>query len=222
MKMINLGRSHQGHPLLLYRWVNNGPEVLILGGMHGNETEGVTLAWSLIDWALEGMSLPVNLSILPVLNPDGVLSKSRTNGRNVDLNRNWPTQDWTAQILNPRYPPGPHPASENETQALLNWFKKSPPQMIFNLHSWNPVLNVNGECENEAKTLQDWLGYPITQEIGYSTPGCMGTYCGLEHNMPTLTYEIERGLSADLIIQNHRPALIESIKTTIERLQICN
>ncbi len=57
----------------------------------------------------------------------------------------------------------------------------------------------------------------IEESIGYPTPGCLGTYCGLERDMPTLTYEIERGLSAKEIVQKHLPAILEGLKVTEKR-----
>ena len=212
MKTFIFGHTTMNRAIVAHRFENQGPEVLVLGGVHGNETEGVTLALALLDQALLGFNLRLNLTIVPMLNLDGVLAGTRLNGRGVDLNRNLPTRDWTAQVLNPRYPPGPAAASEPENQALLNWLKHCPPTMIFNLHSWHPVLNVNGDCQAQAEVLQRWLGYTITKEIGYSTPGCLGTYCGLERNMPTLTYEIERGLPAEDIVRLHTPALWEALK----------
>ena len=57
-------------------------------------------------------------------------------------------------------------------------------------------------------------GYKIEPDIGYPTPGSLGTYAGLERQIPTLTYEIERELSFDLIIKNHVPAIIEGLKVS--------
>ncbi len=79
------------------------------------------------------------------------------------------------------------------------------------------MLNVNGDCRPEAKCLARWLSYPIVEEIGYPTPGCLGTYTGLERKIPTLTYEIERGLSDRSILELHGPALIEALKVSEER-----
>ncbi|MBY0385631.1 DUF2817 domain-containing protein, partial [bacterium] len=54
--------------------------------------------------------------------------------------------------------------------------------------------------------------YKIEETIGYPTPGSLGTYAGIERNIPTLTYEIERGLSANTIISIHVPAILEGLK----------
>jgi murein peptide amidase A len=214
-----LGHSATGLPLLAYRFGGQGAKILILGGVHGNEPEGVVLATSLIDAFSREFGFQLQITIVPMLNPDGVLSSTRLNSRGIDLNRNLPTKDWTAEIANPRYPPGPYANSEPENQALVRWLTDHQPRIVFNLHSWHPMLNVNGDCEPEAQTLHRWLGYSIVKDIGYPTPGSLGTYCGLERNMPTLTYEIERGLASSMVIQKHKPALIEALKVSQERFR---
>lgn len=221
MKTFIFGHSALGRAIPAYRFGGgHTPEVLILGGVHGDENEGVTLAHALLDAFLASFPYRLTVTIVPMLNIDGVIARTRLNGRGVDLNRNLPTKDWTEKVLNPRYPPGPFAASEPENQALLKWFESNRPKLIFNLHSWKPVLNVNGDCDAEARILNKWLGYDIVKEIGYSTPGCLGTYCGIERDMPTLTYEIERGLSAPEIIRGHVPALLEALKISDERLHV--
>jgi murein peptide amidase A len=146
-----------------------------------------------------------------------VLLKTRGNHQGVDLNRNLPTQDWSAHYENPRYYPGSDPASEPENQGLLNYLKTRKPRLIISLHSWYPVLNTNGDCLPEAEIIQKHTGYKIEGDIGYPTPGSLGTYAGLESGIPTLTYEIERGSPLPTCLKLHVPALIEAIKVSQSR-----
>jgi murein peptide amidase A len=83
--------------------------IILFGGVHGDEPEGVRLAedtlravyaWSNSVWLVPWV-------IIPVLNVDGYLARTRVNGRGVDLNRNYPSQDWSADATEPRYSPGP-------------------------------------------------------------------------------------------------------------------
>ena len=208
------GHTANGLPIASFRWETGGPEVLILGGVHGNEVEGVIAAWGLYEQFLNGFDLKLNVTLVPEFNLDGILAKSRLNGGGVDLNRNLPTQDWNPQAFNERYPPGPSANSEPENQALTEYLQKRSPRFVLSLHSWKPLLNVNGNCDAEAKVIQTLTGYSIEESIGYPTPGCLGTYAGLERNMPTLTYEIERGLSAGPILTVHVPAILEALKQT--------
>jgi len=203
-----------GLPIPAYSLGGEGPQVLILGGVHGDEREGVEAAYGLLDHWQSGFPYRVRLIVVPALNMDGVIRSQRGNGRGIDLNRNMGTNDWTPDFQNPRYNPGPFANSEPETKGLIDLVGHIRPQMIFSLHSWHPVLNVNGDCLREANMIAQWTGYSVSESIGYPTPGCLGTYCGLEREMPTLTYEIERGLPTRDILAIHVPAICEALKVT--------
>ncbi len=189
----------------------------MLGGVHGNESEGVVASWGLFESFLRSFPFSLELILVPTFNPDGVLTGSRLNGNGVDLNRNLPTSDWNPTAFNKRYPPGPHPNSEPENKALTMLLDEFKPKFILTLHSWHPLLNVNGRCLEEATAISKATGYRIEEQIGYPTPGCLGTYAGLEREMPTLTYEIERGLHPKEILKTHVPAIYEGLKITERR-----
>ncbi len=213
--MIKLfAHSPQNLPILSHTFNNGGPRVLILGGVHGDEIEGVQLAWGLLESFYHSFPYKLNLTVIPEFNIDGVLNKTRGNSNGYDLNRNLPTKDWSPVVKTPRYHPGLVAGSEPENKALVQFIETEKPKLIISLHSWFPVLNVNGDCLAEAEVLAKWTGYKIDADIGYPTPGCLGTFAGLERNCPTLTYEIERGLAAPEVLRIHRPAVLEALKVT--------
>src|SRR5688572_24537176 len=98
------GKTAIGQPIPAFRFGNAGPEILILGGVHGDETEGVVCGWGLYEELTRNFRWKMNLTLVPAFNLDGVLAKSRLNGNGVDLNRNLPTKDWNPQAFNERYP----------------------------------------------------------------------------------------------------------------------
>ena len=212
MKTSIFTYTSKGLPVLAYEFHNNGPEVLILGGVHGDEVEGVYAAQELLKHFMKSFPHKLNLTLVPQFNLEGVINKTRGNGNGYYLNRNLPTKDWSPEIKTPRYHPGPAAGSENENKGLIEFIDKKAPRLILSLHSWHPVLNVNGDCKPVAEVLARITGYKIDDDIGYPTPGCLGTYAGLERKSPTLTYEIERGLSPEKIIEIHVPAILESLK----------
>lgn len=214
MKNFFLASSALGLPIPGYSFGTKGPRVLILGGVHGDENEGVEAAFGLLKRWSESFPFALRAWLIPAFNMDGVIRHQRANGNGVDLNRNMATKDWTAEVKNPRYVPGPRANSEPETQALVRLIDQIQPQFVLSLHSWQPMLNVNGACLPEAQAIAAHTGYRIEESIGYPTPGCLGTYCGLERNMPTLTYEIERGLATEPILRVHVPAIEEALKVT--------
>lgn len=214
MNSFLFGKTSSQLPILGYRFGDSGPNVLILGGVHGDEVEGVIAAHGLLLRYSKQFDLQLQLTIVPGFNLDGVLAKTRVNARGVDLNRNLPTQDWNPEAFNKRYPPGPSANSEPENQALVSFLKENQPKLIISLHSWKPLLNVNGDCISAAKAIHQLTGYSIEESIGYPTPGCLGTYAGIENQMPTITYEIERGLPAEKILEVHIPAVHEALKVS--------
>ncbi len=213
MKTTLFGNSSLGLPIMAYEFKANHPEVLILGGVHGDEIEGLWAAFGLLQSLMISSSYKLNLTLVPQFNIEGVLNKTRMNGRGVDLNRNLPTKDWSPEVKTPRYNPGPSPNSEPENQALCKYIETMKPQFILSLHSWHPVLNVNGNCLAQAEVLAKHTGYKIDSDIGYPTPGCLGTYAGIERSSPTLTYEIERGLALEPVLKVHVPAILEMLKS---------
>jgi protein MpaA len=211
------GSTAQGLPIPAYRFENRGPEVLLLGGVHGDESEGVVCGWGLYEKFRQQFDFQLNLTLVPCFNLDGIIAKSRLNGAGVDLNRNLPTNDWNPKAFNERYPPGPFANSEPENQALVKYLDEKKPKLVISLHSWKPLLNVNGNCHPEAEAIRLLTGYTIEESIGYPTPGCLGTYAGLEREMPTLTYEIERGSTPQSVLKSHVPAVLAALKVAQKR-----
>ncbi len=154
----------------------------------------------------------LQITLIPCLNMDGMLALQRKNGASVDLNRNLPTLDWSPIAAKESYFPGKAPNSEPENQALVSYIDNFKPHFVLSLHSWHPMLNTNGDCKRIAQVISSFTGYKITDDIGYPTPGSLGTYCGIERNIPTLTYEIERYLDPKQIITVHVPAILEGLK----------
>lgn len=218
MKSFIFGSSASHLPIPAFRFgPSDAARVLILGGVHGDEIEGVWAGYGLLKSFAESFSYRLSLVLVPAFNLDGVLAKDRRNSHGVDLNRNLPSRDWTSHVATERYHPGPSANSEPENQALVKFLELEKPQFILSLHSWKPMLNINGGCRPEAEEIAKRTGYVIEETIGYPTPGSLGTYAGLEREMPTLTYEIERGLDQESVLKIHVPAILEALKVSETR-----
>lgn len=218
MEMFKFGETKLNLPIHAYRFkAKLNPEkkahVLIIGGVHGDEPEGVVGARGLLEVFRQNYTLDLNITLVPEFNPEGVLTNNRCNSNKVDLNRNLPTKDWTPIAAKERYHPGPTALSEKENQALVTFIKNNKLDLIISLHSWEPMLNTNGEIP-EAIVISELTGYKIEPYIGYPTPGSLGTYAGIENKIPTLTYEIQRDLQFDQVLKIHVPALIAGLKKT--------
>ncbi|NCN95193.1 MAG: murein peptide amidase A, partial [Bdellovibrionales bacterium] len=123
--------------------------LLMIGGVHGDEPEGVELAKKTLDW-LKSESYqkhsPPNKEwiLIPCINPDGYLKNQRTNAQGIDLNRNFPTENWSSAFEKERYCPGKFPMESPEVKSLVDLILKSQPEVIFHFHSWNPCIVIKG------------------------------------------------------------------------------
>jgi murein peptide amidase A len=188
--------------------------ILFLGGVHGNETEGVAATQGFFDEFAAGEKRGEILNdvfFVPVVSPDGFLACSRHNAHGVDLNRNMATRDWKKNDPGEKYYSGPAANSEPETLLLLKLLETFRPEFILSLHSWKPMFNINGPARRYAEKMQAALSYEITEYIGYPTPGSLGTYAGWERGIPTITFEIERGLPLADVYPTVRGAILAAL-----------
>ncbi len=194
--------------------IGAGEEVsLVLAGVHGNEPVGVHVVRALVE-LLSGEPHWCECSkviLLPEINPDGVLRETRGNANGVDLNRNFPTLDWVSAAREGRYYSGPSAASEPETRAVLHVLEKFRPAKIITIHAPLHQINYDGPAQNLAREMAHFNGYPVRPDIGYPTPGSLGTFAGRERRIATVTLELPPVSNEDAWLQN-RDALLAAIR----------
>lgn len=169
-------------------------KVLVVGVVHGDEPQGKFL----IEEYLKKNPFD-NLLFIPCLNPDGLAKSTRTNSNGVDLNRNFPTKNWGKNLgINAscddnttQYYGGKFPASEIETQFLINVVEEYKPELILTLHAPYKVVNFDGPAREISEKISDIINYPVEESIGYPTPGSLGTYAGVERHIPVVTLELD-------------------------------
>ncbi len=157
------------------------PDVIVIGVFHGDEPQGEFLIRKYIE-----KKQVSNLLFVPKLNHNN----SRVNANGVDLNRNFPTQNWELTEKN-EYFGGIAPASEVETKFVIKLVEKYSPKAIITLHAPYKVVNYDGPAEDLAKKISDIINYPVEPSIGYPTPGSFGTWAGIEKQIPTITLELD-------------------------------
>ena len=207
-------RSVKGVPLLKRDVITLGDDpassaklkVLVVGGIHGDELSSSALALNWIKLATQApnnsiSNTPASFAggihwrFIPMLNPDGLMARpaKRVNAHGVDLNRNFPTPNWSrdAKIYweqrtkkDPRRWPGPEPLSEPESKFLHDEMAKFKPNLIVSIHAPYGVLDFDGPTMPPSK-----LGRLYLDQVGIF-PGSLGNYGGVHKGMPVVTIEL--------------------------------
>ena len=193
MKTLKRAKTISGNYIELIGNENNKKNILVIGVFHGEEPQGKYL--------IEKYSgLGVNLLFIPCLNPDGMAENKRTNANGVDLNRNYPTKNWKLTEKD-QYFGGEKPASEIETQFVIDVINEYKPELILTLHAPYKIVNYDGPAKEVSEKISEIIGYPVEPSIGYPTPGSFGTYCGVERNIPTITLELDEECSVEDLVE---------------------
>ena len=112
-----------------------------------------------------------------------------------------PAANWSSNYANLAYFPGTQPASELEVQALVNIIRENNFGLIISLHTNHYVANPNPPQVNydgligtagykQAMKLSQVLELPLTEDIGYPTPGSLGSYCR-DQKISCITLEMD-------------------------------
>lgn len=220
-----IGHSVERRPIFAHVRAGRADRtVLVLGGMHGDEPKSVDLARRFIE-LLENKGPPprpplargggdsngTRWIIVPLVNPDGYARRKRRNARKVDLNRNFPTRNWTLGSPRSRMFGGTAPGSEPETRGVMKLIERFRPRRIITIHSIGRERfcnNYDGPGKALAKTMSRFNRYPVTATIGYPTPGSFGAYAGIERRIPVVTLELPSLHSAKRCWFDNREALL--------------
>jgi protein MpaA len=209
---LTSGKSAQGEAIEAFKTdIKAKKYIYLLGGVHGDEVEGVFVLKELFEWLKKDHDLnELPIIVIPILNIDGYRMGTRTNSHGVDLNRNLPSQNWSGEFKKDKYNPGKEAMSEIENQFLDKLFHKFPPGLILTFHSWKRLINYNGDVKDISDFIASFNNYEVTPDIGYSTPGSLGTYGPEKYNCPVITFEcpvLEEDLSLNDIWQENEKGL---------------
>lgn len=198
-------QSVLGKPI--YHFDKNGQtdkakKVLVISLIHGDEIGAGSLGRYWLE-RLQEIEPRNTWRIIPVANPDGALKKTRTNASGVDLNRNFPTQDWDSQAEtfwkkksqgSERKFPGVKSASEPEVNCLLDHLHEFNPDFVISIHTPLNVLDFDGPDLKPPK--YDYLPW---RRLG-NFPGSLGRYLWVEKKIPVLTAELKSDLPQSAIV----------------------
>jgi len=215
-RTLDVGRSADGGTLAVEAFGSGPKTVLVLGGIHGDETRSVEVARLLADYlaATPEAVLGKTVAILSDANPSGAARRTRTNASGVDLNRNFAARNWQPGTMGRRDYPGPSPGSEPETQAIIRAFERLRPGRIISLHATardEACNNFDGPAEGLARLMAAQNGYPVLANIGHPTPGSLGSWAGIDRGVPVITLELPESRPGAECWERNRGALLEAI-----------
>ena len=120
---------------------------LVVGLIHGDEHAGLRIVEAVKRAAARDSAAlqETQLWVIDTVNPDGQRAHTRKNVHGVDLNRNFPYR-WRDDVPHSNgYYPGPKPASEPETRAVMAFVRRIQPDLSIWYHQpWGAVLACRG------------------------------------------------------------------------------
>lgn len=207
------GASVDGIPLIVHLPESGRAEIVVLAAIHGDESETTVAVSEALRCLPTG---DLRAAVILCGNPDGMVRGTRGNARGVDLNRNFPTSNWRPDPVfyksrandarDIALSPGSEPASEPETRALISLLERLKPRAVVSLHSALACVDDSG-ASHLGRQLADRCALPFLTEIGYPTPGSMGTWAG-EQGLNLVTLELEDA-SLYTLKDRHVPVLLD-------------
>lgn len=181
------GRSVEGRAIDVHVRGSGAHTVLLLSTIHGDEAAGTPLLQALLEHAesapewLDGCTVIV----LPVANPDGYAAGTRHNAHGVDLNRNFASANRSDREAH-----GPFPLSEPEARFLARLIAEQMPDRIVSFHQPLSLIDWDGPGEAVARAMAREGSLPAKRYR--SQPGSLGSYAGLDLEIPVITVEFPR------------------------------
>lgn len=211
-------RSTDRRPIETLRLGTGLQRVLILGSLHGDETQSVGLVGEL---ARHLSAHPEALRSATVLlvrtaNPDGFESRSPFNAHGVDLNRNFPSTNWKTL---PSSRAGSRAASEPETRVLVSLLEEFRPALLVHLkdRGTGTVVNSEGNARQLAERVARLVDGQAVQGLGGKTSGSIEDYAVSELGCPSVTWLLAPEANPQTAWTNNREALLSLVNESSDR-----
>jgi predicted deacylase len=215
---VSYGTSLKGRPLTAYIFGSSGPVTMYVGGIHGNESSstGLMRAWISQLEANPSRIAGKRIVVIPVINPDGLASGTRANSRGVNLNRNFPTDNWTKSIndTDGTHPNGggDAPLSEPEAKALAAITNTYRPRLLLSFHAVGSIVigDPGGYSAGYAARYASMVGYrdgtnSSPTNFDYNVTGAYEDWTYRNQGIPSMVIELSN--YGSVYAAGHYPAL---------------
>lgn len=177
-----IGESRHGRAISAFTIGTGDDRIVLVGGLHaGPEAESSDIVQALFNHfgqAIGALPAGTEIVFLPRTNPDAYAAGSRLNALGVDLNRNWPAENWSALATHGDTPVsgGLKPLSEPETAALYAFLVEHAPDLVLSYHGYAALIEDNGVGAASAlapayaesadyEHIDEWPYYVITGQF---------------------------------------------------------
>lgn len=206
-----------GNLMRCYKKGNSGKKILLIGNVHGDEKAGILLSIRILNEIFSKDKLANTLICIPCANPDGGVLDTRMNANLIDINRNFPSTNWiyqdSAKMKKDKkgYWGGMKPASEIETKFILKVDSLYNPEVIIIFHQFLDLVNYDGIGLPLAEYITKVTGMKLENDMGYETPGSIGSYFGNDKRKEIVTVELPEN-PPDSLQQSLTKAIVELIE----------
>jgi len=223
-----IGFSVAGRPIEAYTFGNGGKQYLIVAGIHGGyEGNTIALANELITYLIDNPDVipsDATLYIIRNMNPDAEARSDdedgRVNNHGVDLNRNFPSSNWTDDwdrdgcwILRPTTG-GDFGGSEPETRAVMSFVASHKIRAMISYHSAALGVFPGGvPWEPASRRLAAALG----KATGYPYPP-IDTGCDYTGTLADWAVENGADAAVDMELSSHKKTDFENNLKALEAL----
>jgi protein MpaA len=199
-----IGTSTKGRSINAYYFGNGATTVLFTGGMHGSEPSGATTMQAWVTYLMSyGYKIPADkrVVIVPNTNPDGIAAGSRNSATNVNIDRNFPTNNWKTDIETTggvlTNGGGTSAGSEPETKALMAVTQQLRPRLEVSFHAQGRLVGANkfGDSVAIGSTYAKTVGYTTMFDdaeavMGYPMTGEYEDWMGERFGIPAILVEL--------------------------------
>ncbi|MCX6728218.1 MAG: DUF2817 domain-containing protein [Candidatus Saccharibacteria bacterium] len=199
-----IGYSVNGRPIVAYYYGSGPTTILFSGGIHGNEPSGKYIMQDWVNYLdSNAYKIPAGrqVVIVPAVNPDGLAKNSRYNAHNVNIDRNFASANWKADIDTSSGivagGGGSTPMSEPETKALASITTNTQPRLEVSFHSSGRLVGANefGDSVAIGNLYAASVGYTsmighAEETMGYSITGEYEQWAGEQYGTPAILIEL--------------------------------